>query len=204
MAPRRGTESGELPDPDIADIGIAVGHNLRRLRSKHGLTLEALARQAGVSRAMISQIEGGRSVPTIGLLWKLARALDTPFAALISSQDQVSSIFLPVAQSKTLASHDGGFISRALFPFTGERRVEFYELSLRPDASETAEPHAPGTTENLTVSRGTVEITVAGESVLLDAGDAIFFHADVPHRYRNAGSQQAVLYLVMTYAEPVA
>jgi quercetin dioxygenase-like cupin family protein len=49
-----------------------------------------------------------------------------------------------------------------------------------------------------------VEITVAGESALLDAGDAIFFHADVPHRYRNVGPQQAVLYLVMTYAEPVA
>ena len=37
----------------------------------------------------------------------------------------------------------------------------------------------------------------------LRAGDAILFVADVPHTYRNVGAAEAVMYLVMTYAQDV-
>jgi quercetin dioxygenase-like cupin family protein len=81
--------------------------------------------------------------------------------------------------------------------------VEFDELRLAPDGNEEAEPHAPGTTENLVVGRGEVEIRVQRERHRLQAGDAILFEADVPHAYRNLSAGESVLYLVMTYVEPV-
>jgi quercetin dioxygenase-like cupin family protein len=68
---------------------------------------------------------------------------------------------------------------------------------------EDADPHPPGTFENLVVHQGNVEIGVDTASYRLDAGDAIVFEADVPHAYRNVGDTQAVMYLVMTYAESV-
>jgi XRE family transcriptional regulator, regulator of sulfur utilization len=98
-----------------------------------------------------------------------------------------------------LTSKDGSFASRALFPYDSERRVEFYELTMQPGTLEQAEPHAPGTTENLTVAEGEVEIVAGSERSLLGAGDSVFFQADVPHSYRNAGSGKAVMFLVMTY-----
>jgi muconate cycloisomerase len=36
---------------------------------------------------------------------------------------------------------------------------------------------------------------------ILASGDAILFEADVPHTYRNPGTTEVVMYLVMTYAE---
>jgi quercetin dioxygenase-like cupin family protein len=57
--------------------------------------------------------------------------------------------------------------------------------------------------ENLVVSRGRVEIDVDGRSEVLEEGDAIMFEAGAPHRYTNVGEGEAVLYLVMTYAETV-
>jgi quercetin dioxygenase-like cupin family protein len=36
---------------------------------------------------------------------------------------------------------------------------------------------------------------------VLAAGDAIQFDADAPHEYRNAGEEEVVMYLVMTYAQ---
>ena len=65
---------------------------------------------------------------------------------------------------------------------------------------ERAEPHALGTTENLVVSSGSLTLHVASERLVLEAGDAAFFEADVPHEYHNTGTTEAVLYLVMTYA----
>jgi quercetin dioxygenase-like cupin family protein len=81
--------------------------------------------------------------------------------------------------------------------------VELYELRIAPGTEERAEPHPPGTTENLVVSRGAVEIVVDGERAAIAAGDAILFRADVPHAYVSASAEEAVLYLVMTYAESV-
>ena len=160
-------------DPGIAseeDLAHVLGRNLRRLRTRQGLSLERLAKVSGVSRAMLGQIELGRSVPTIGLLWKVAHALDVPFAALTSSSGHSGIVVLRHERSKTLASHDGAFASRALFPFDGERRVEFYELHLRRGAVEEAASHPPGTVENLVVSQGTIEVAVGASRHRLGRG----------------------------------
>ena len=196
---------GESPaDPGSPDLAPIVGANLRRLRGERGLSLEGLAKLSGVSRAMLGQIELGHSAPTINVLWKIARALDLPFSALIAAPKSAGGTrVLHAAKTKRLTSHDGTFSSRALFPFDEPRRVEFYELVLTQGALENADPHPPGTRENLVVTRGQVEIQVGTEVHKLGTGDAILFEADKDHSYRNTGDGDATMYLVMTYAEQV-
>jgi transcriptional regulator with XRE-family HTH domain len=185
------------------DLTPVVGGNLRRLRSQRGLSLERLSQVSGVSRAMLGQVELGQSAPTINVLWKISSALGVPFSALISSRSQGGVHVLRADQAKLLTSHDGSFTSRALFPFDEPRRVEFYELRLAAGGVERADAHNPGTTENLVVAKGAVEIEVQGRKEPLSAGDAMVFEADVPHVYRSRSDGESVLYLVMTYADTV-
>lgn len=56
---------------------------LRAWREHRGLTLQALATAAGVSRAYVSQIEGGKRTGSAATLKALAGALDVPVQALI-------------------------------------------------------------------------------------------------------------------------
>jgi transcriptional regulator with XRE-family HTH domain len=190
-------------DADATDLAPVVGGNLRRLRTRRGLSLERLAQLSGVSRAMLGQIELGQSAPTINVLWKIARALEVTFSALISSRTQTGALVLRANESKLLTSKDRAFSSRALFPFDEPRRVEFYELRLAPGAVEEADAHPPGTVENLVVTTGTIEIDASGDTHRLETGDSILFEADSPHAYRNSGRGEAVMYLVMTYAEAI-
>ena len=192
----------EVPDPDRdADLTSIVGVNLRRLRVRRGLSLERLARASGVSRAMLGQIELGRSTPTIKVLWKVARALNVSFSALISDHDEgASAVLLERIHAKTLTSADGTFRSRALSPMHEPRKVEFYELRLSAGGVEFAEPHPPGTTENIAVATGALELRVGDRRFRLAEGDAIHFVADVPHEYRNPGNVETAMYLVMTYS----
>lgn len=205
----RAKRTTEPPPPaaehaeEATDLAPVVGSNLRRLRTKRGLSLEKLSQLSGVSRAMLGQIELGQSAPTINVLWKISRALEVTFSALMSSRSQSGALVMRSDQAKLLTSKDRSFSSRALFPFDEPRRVEFYELRLTAGGLEEADAHAPGTTENLVVTSGAVEIDVAGETHRLSAGDSILFEADSPHAYRNAGKGDAVMYLVMTYAEEV-
>jgi len=189
--------------PESTDLAPVVGANLRRLRTRRGLSLERLAQISGVSRAMLGQIELGQSAPTINVLWKIARALEVTFSALISARTQSGALVMRAADSKILTSKDRSFSSRALFPFDEPRRVEFYELRLTAGSIEQADAHPPGTTENLVVTQGAIEIDVAGDTHRLETGDSILFEADTPHLYRNPGRTEAVMYLVMTYAEEI-
>jgi transcriptional regulator with XRE-family HTH domain len=181
------------------DLAVQLGRNLGKLRTRRGHSLERLARLSGVSRAMLSQIERGDSAPTITLLWKVARALEVPFAALTRGPEVHGTIVLPAARSKVLVSQDGTFVSRALFPFEGRRKVQFYELRLAPGSVETADADSPGTLANLVVSHGTVEIGIEGKRHLLDTGDAILFEADVVYSYRNPVKVETLMYLVVVH-----
>jgi transcriptional regulator with XRE-family HTH domain len=202
-APPAAAPASSAAPQESTDLAPVVGANLRRLRTRRGLSLERLAQISGVSRAMLGQIELGQSAPTINVLWKIARALEVTFSALISARTQSGALVLRSQESKILTSKDRSFSSRALFPFDEPRRVEFYELRLASGSVEDADAHPPGTTENLVVTAGTIEIDVSGDTHRLETGDSILFEADTPHAYRNPGKVEAVMYLVMTYAEEI-
>lgn len=189
---------------DATDLAPVVGGNLRRLRVKRGLSLEKLSQRSGVSRAMLGQIELGQSAPTINVLWKIARALGVTFSSFMRADSTGGTTVVRGQGAKILTSQDGSFKSRALFPFDGPRRTEFYELRLAPRSEERADAHAPGTVENLVVSAGTLELVVGNDVQRLETGDAVVFEADVPHVYRNSGAREALMYLVMTYADEQA
>ncbi len=193
----------ETAEPPGGFLNQTVGQNLRRLRTRRGLSLERLAQVSNVSRSMLGQIELGQSAPTINVLWKIAQALEVPFSALLAEEARGGTQVLTAPATKRLSSMDGRFVSRALFPYDGPRRVEFYELRLAPGGVEEASAHAPGTLENLVVNQGRVEIAVGDQRHALAKDDAILFEADVPHAYRNTGDGEAVMYLVMTYSDEV-
>ena len=194
-----------------ADVGgsldAVVGQNLKTQRTEKGWSLDDLAREAGVSRTTLGQIEMGKSVPTIGVVWKIAQTLGVHFSVLLASSSAVSSSAVSSSASKTaratakkLTSADGRFSSRALFPLDQSGAAEFYELWLAPHSKEEAEPHRPGTRENLIVTAGKLELRFGGQVVHLGPGDCVNFAADVAHSYVNNGGDDCWMYLVMNYA----
>ncbi len=54
---------------------VAFGIVLRELRTKHGLSQESLAHEAGIERNYISLLELGRNSASIKIIFKLAPAL---------------------------------------------------------------------------------------------------------------------------------
>lgn len=186
-------------DDDV--IGARVAQNLQRLRSKRLLSLDGLARASGVSRAMLAQIESGRSVPSIKVLCKIAKGLRVSVAAFLEHRECEGVTLMPARESKRLVSASGAFVSRALYPYDTARQVEFYELRIRPLGEEYSEGHGPGVEENLVVAQGALEISVNDQRYLLSTGDSITFYADQPHRYRNPVDSEAVAFLVVTHPE---
>jgi transcriptional regulator with XRE-family HTH domain len=176
-----------------------VGENLRRLRTKRGLSLQRLSRASGVSRAMLSQIELGRSSPTINVVWKIAQALASPITALLNDASESQLTVLRATGARLVTTQDGAFSSRPIFPLTDAQSVEFFELRLASGSVESAGAYPPGTRESLVVADGMLRIVVGGKTQRLEPGDAILFDADLPHVYANDGAGSLRLFVVLTY-----
>lgn len=69
-----------------------VARNLRRLRVAKGLAQEALAVDAAVDRTYVSRLERGRENPTVGVLERLAKALDADIAEFFDTSSVRAAI----------------------------------------------------------------------------------------------------------------
>lgn len=60
-----------------------IGVKIKVLREKRGLSQEALAERAGITRGYLARLETGRHEPTLTMLGKLAKALRVKVADLV-------------------------------------------------------------------------------------------------------------------------
>lgn len=61
-----------------------LGLRLRALREAKHLSQEVVAKRARISREYLSRLEAGRYDPTLGVLQRLAKALDVKVRALVA------------------------------------------------------------------------------------------------------------------------
>lgn len=171
---------------DLRDLGAAV----RRARSKSGITLEELARRAGISKSVLSQVERGSTNPTLSTLWSISAALGLDPVTLLGSgketrvypqgtETRVRRVHVPVIENAA-----EGYSLHILNRPDLAGKVELYRLVLQPGGVLDSSPHARGATEDLTVLSGRVTVTSGQSSLQADAGETLHFEADVDHSIR--------------------
>ena len=60
------------------------GENLKRIRTKKGISQGDIARTLEVHKGYISNIENGKTNPTLATIAKLAKAIDVPLRDLMT------------------------------------------------------------------------------------------------------------------------
>src|SRR3954453_9925225 len=175
----------------VADAVSAgrLGMRVRELRRGQGLTLEALAERSGVSRAMISKLERGEKNPTLVVAAKVAEGLSITLSELMGREEQGEVVVVPREKRMVMRDPETGFERQLLSPSFGGRGVEFIR-NIVPEGSTSGElpPHRRGVEEYVLVEKGRLRAILAGEEYLLEEGDALYFEADVTHRFENAGT----------------
>ncbi|MEQ1719379.1 MAG: helix-turn-helix transcriptional regulator [Hyphomicrobium sp.] len=182
---------GDAQPPDVAA-------NLRRIRHESGYSLERLAKLSGVSRAMLGQIETGKSVPTITLVWKVAKALGISAAALIADPVEARTVVLPKGAVRTLSLSNGRFQLHSFSTAAFTQPFDFCEVFIAPGHREEIAALPFGTSATLALTSGTLEIAVGEElpAMLLEQA-VVLFQADIAHSFFNPDRVDATAFLVM-------
>lgn len=180
-----------LMDESTAALAAAVGARIRQERQSRHWTLDRLAEAAGVSRRLVINVEQGVANPSVGSLLRISDALGIGLPALVEP---------PQPRPLKVTRHgDGAVLWRGKSGGRGvlvggtepPDVVELWDWTLGPGDRHVSEAHALGTRELLQVHQGAIMVEVAGQSVVLDTGDAVAFSSDAAHSYANPGTEPA-------------
>ncbi len=181
-----------------------LGQRLRAYREARRLSLRELARRLGISPSAVSQIETGKSRPSVSTLYAIVTELGISLDELFSGTNDATP---RAAQSVP----DAAGAEKRDVQRSGRRKTIELETGVR---WERLTPHADPDADFLyvvydvggsscqedrlirhagreygLVLSGTLEVTVGFETQVLGPGDSICFDSTQPHCLRNAGEE---------------
>jgi transcriptional regulator with XRE-family HTH domain len=196
-----------------------VGADLRARRQERGLSVRALAREAGVSPSLISQIENGRTNSSLQTLSSIVAALGLSLPELLGEPAAPARVDGPEASPRAprSGSIEGPVLRRRerrvidlasgvrwerLTP-AADRHLDFLLVtyavggeSCPPDALATH-----GGREFGLVLSGRLGVTMGFESFELQPGDSVVLQSVVPHRLWTIGDEPCVVVWSVTGRE---
>lgn len=179
------------------DLGRIIAMNLKQLRTERSLTLGQLAKESGVSKAILSDMEKGESNPTINTIIKVSKGLNVPYSRLMEGVEPESTL---VRQPETVMQANENHHYRIFCYFTTspKRNFELFRVELDPNSSNVSIAHPPKSQEYLYVLEGELTLETETASYTLHPGDSLGFASSVPHTYHNRQTEQAV-FLCINY-----
>ena len=165
-----------------------VARNVRAARAATGLSLDALAARAEVSKGALVALEGARGNPNLTTLVRVADALGRSVSSLM--EDAAGEPAVVVVDAATVAplwTGPAGGTARLLLTNPRPSPVEVWRWCLHPGERYDSQAHPAGVTETLTVLRGRLLLLLADAEHELRSGTTTTFAADVPHAYAGAG-----------------
>ena len=178
-----------------------VARNVRAARAAAGLSLDALAARAEVSKGALVALEGARGNPNLATLVRLADALGRSVSSLMEGASEESAIVVDADDVAPLWTGPSGGTARLLLTNPRPAPVEVWRWRLHPGERYDSHPHPAGVTETLTVVRGQMLLVLGDATHPLRAGATIAFAADLPHAYEGAG--RGPCELIMTVHLPL-
>ncbi len=184
----------------MKDFNTIIGNNLKHIRSQKQFSLDKVSEMTGVSKGMLAQIERGVSNPTIAILWKIATGLNVSFSYFMEEMDEELPPVISKSGISPFLEEDGKMKVYPLFPYDNIRKFEMFTIVLESDCIHRSEAHAQGVEEYIIMNKGSMLLIVGDKKIILKAGDAIRYKADVPHQYINEKQEKAEFQHIIFYA----
>jgi transcriptional regulator with XRE-family HTH domain len=176
-----------------------VGERLRERRKELSLSVRELARRVAVSPSLISQIENGKTSPSVGTLYAIVSEMDLSLDEVFSgtgesrrggdgSRDPRSPV---VTEDERKEISLGSGVRWQRLTRVADPNVDFLHLIYEPGSASCPEDHLmrhAGQEYGYVIS-GRLSVTIGFDTYELTSGDSISFDSTQPHRLAAVGDE---------------
>ncbi len=183
----------------MENLNLIIGNRLKDIRNKRSLSLDEVAKLTSVSKAMLGQIERGKSNPTVSMLWKIATGLKVPFSTFIDeNQEDLTIVYQD--DITPIIEEDNMMKLYPIFPFDANKGFEIFTIELEPGCNHISTPHDEGVEEYIIITEGKIEMIINDKEFVLHKGNSIRFMANKAHQYKNSSEKRAVFHNMIFYS----
>jgi transcriptional regulator with XRE-family HTH domain len=178
-----------------------IGQRLQRLRRDHGLTLEQLAGDSGLSTGYLSQIENGAAVPSLTALQLIAAELGADVADFFPDDRRDGTRLVRAEDRHAFRIEPGSGEEYAVLAGQVHERA-FSALYARhlPGPGGSERPFRHLGEEFCLVLRGTLLLTIDGEAHELGPGEWIHYSSHPSHSARVVSEEPVEALWLLTPA----
>lgn len=176
-----------------------VARNLKRIRKSKEMSLDDVARQTGISKSMLGQIERGVSIPTVETLGKIVSGLRISYNSLISAAKNDVVLVDKGKLEPSYISENADYKAYEYFPYEEDRTFEIYLMNLEAHSSYSSEAHGDNTYEYLTVFSGTLTVRVDDRLYDVAEENSIRFPTNCKHEYVNNSDKMVKFSVTFTW-----
>jgi transcriptional regulator with XRE-family HTH domain len=177
-----------------------IVENIKRIRQNQKMSLERLAKIAGLTKGYISKIEHSQKAPPVSTLAKIAKALDTEVSFLIAERsseapENINICIVRRNERKEVVSRGTfyGYHYESLAYKKIGKSMEPYILE--PAFDERAIFSHDGE-EFMYILEGTNEFVYDNKRYILKKGDSVYYDSKIPHSGRSIGREKAKILIV--------
>jgi transcriptional regulator with XRE-family HTH domain len=174
----------------------ALGQLVRSIRISRGMSIEGLAKAAGVSAGGISQIERGAGNPAFITLVKIAYGMQVPVGSFLLTDQEPQGLVVRKEHRKRLVPSEG-LIYELLTPDL-KRRLEVLRVQIARDFDNSERPFVHEGEECVHMLEGELLIYIGSDEYHLEEGDTITYDPTVPHWYRNPFPRPGIIFSAIT------
>ena len=179
-----------------------VGERIRALREAQDMTLEQVAKLAGIPVERLEAYEDSRAVAPIGAVIQLARVLGSRMEGLLHGGGTVSQHLTICRAGESFAGEQGDTEQSYAYasltqPGTAGHRMEPFLLSFDP-ATPKPVPITHDGQEFVYILEGAVELSYDGRAWRLETGDSAYLESARPHAFHGLGTTVAKMLAVVS------
>lgn len=178
----RSRSAGAARTANVDSKMTRLGPKLRAVRKERGLTLDAVAAEAELTKGFLSLVERGQTAVSVPNLLRICDILGVSVGALFDFPD---SSMVRSGHGAPLEMGGSGIREYLLTPAT-EQHVQVMRTVLEPGGGSGGAYTLDSKTIVAVVIRGRLRLVVDGQDLLLAAGDCYTFAAQSPHAWENA------------------
>jgi transcriptional regulator with XRE-family HTH domain len=191
-----------------------IGARLRHARQSRGLSLRSVAQSLGVSASLISQVETGKTQPSVATLYSLANLMSISVDDLLGLQTERGHA--PGQKSPHLEIQRRG--ETAVIEMENGVRWERLAMGSQGPADALLVTYQPGASSSLEgrlmrhagveyvyMIAGAITLQVEFDTYAVAPGDSLYFDSSRPHMFSNHGDEPATgLWTVVGRREDLA
>lgn len=171
---------------------VPIGKKIKKVRTQKKITFDRMANETGLSTDYLKKIEAGDTIPPVGTLLQISRALDIDSEFFLKEDSTIQE-----ERKKAHVKRTDNYAYTNLTPGAEKKHLKAFLVKIEALQEHKGVGYQHDGEEFVYVLKGNIEITVGDHLNTLKKGESLHFNSGVKHKLKNIGKKDAELVVVV-------